>query len=596
MKKLFTLVAVLATTLSFNGLFAQCTINTSNTTAGFTPTSASVAQGAAINQTIQVYAPGTISTYTIDSIVVTGITGFPTGITYTLNPASGHIVTSTCGGNGEGSICLSGSTSDTVGTYALTFNGSIYIQGIGGLPISTIASQDPAFGFKLSVTAGVLPATCDTFADINLAVDTPTYYSWQSPSVGYASGNGEISNNSTLYPELGTAEEFTAGAGDSVTMAAIAFSYVTIKSTDSANLVKVYVYDGSSGTPGAAIDSASLSLAQIATAVTATNTAQQITPNFVSFTHGAALPSSNFFIGVIYPTTVGDTVVLFTNAGGTPYGRGYIDIAGQWFRYTEIVGGIDSLGDIILVSVCGSAFPPVAAFTQSVTSGCSPVTVTFTDASTGGTGYSWSFGDNGNSTSQNPSHTYTTAGTYTVTETVTNTSGSATFSSTVTVNASPVTTVDVTNATTSTSADGAAGVHVTGGTGTNTYAWSNSNTTDSISGVVAATYYVTVTNSNTCRTVDTVVVSFGSGINTLGANAHVKIYPNPANDQLNFEWNISDEATITIYDVTGQAIKTYMVNGSVSKLDIHEFASGLYVLRVVDKVNNEQQSLTFTKF
>ncbi len=223
--------------------------------------------------------------------------------------------------------------------------------------------------------------------------------------------------------------------------------------------------------------------------------------------------------------------------------------------------------------------------------------VTFTDASTGGTGYSWNFGDgSATSTAQSPSHTYTAAGTYTVTETVTNTSGSATFSSSVTVNAGPATHVYVTNASTSSSANGAAGVVVTGGTGTNTYAWSNSNTTDSISGVVAATYYVTVTNSNTCRTVDTVVISFGSGINTLGADAHVKIYPNPANDQLNFEWNINDEASITIYDVTGQAIKTYMVNGSVTKLDIHELASGLYVLHVVDSVNNEQQSLTFTKF
>lgn len=52
---------------------------------------------------------------------------------------------------------------------------------------------------------------------------------------------------------------------------------------------------------------------------------------------------------------------------------------------------------------------PVASFSISVDSGCSPLPVNFTDLSTGATTYSWNFGDGANSTLQNPTHTFTTS-------------------------------------------------------------------------------------------------------------------------------------------------------------------------------------------
>jgi PKD repeat protein len=68
---------------------------------------------------------------------------------------------------------------------------------------------------------------------------------------------------------------------------------------------------------------------------------------------------------------------------------------------------------------------PAAQFTGSPTSGNAPLTVNFTNQSTGGaTSWSWNFGDGGTSTAQNPSHQYTAAGTYTVTLTASNACGS----------------------------------------------------------------------------------------------------------------------------------------------------------------------------
>ena len=62
-----------------------------------------------------------------------------------------------------------------------------------------------------------------------------------------------------------------------------------------------------------------------------------------------------------------------------------------------------------------------AAYSADKTTGMAPLTVQFTDNSTGNlNSWSWDFGDGSTSTEQNPSHTYSTAGTYTVALTVGN--------------------------------------------------------------------------------------------------------------------------------------------------------------------------------
>jgi large repetitive protein len=69
---------------------------------------------------------------------------------------------------------------------------------------------------------------------------------------------------------------------------------------------------------------------------------------------------------------------------------------------------------------------PVASFTSNITSGKSPLTVQFTDASTGDPiSWNWNFGDAKFSTEKNPVHTYksTYAQNYTVTLSVSNVYG-----------------------------------------------------------------------------------------------------------------------------------------------------------------------------
>jgi PKD repeat protein len=83
---------------------------------------------------------------------------------------------------------------------------------------------------------------------------------------------------------------------------------------------------------------------------------------------------------------------------------------------------------VYVFDVLGQGTPPSASFTGSPTSGAAPLTVSFTDTSTGSpTAWSWNFGDGGTSTLRNPSHTFTTPNSYSVTLTASNAGGSNTF-------------------------------------------------------------------------------------------------------------------------------------------------------------------------
>ena len=86
------------------------------------------------------------------------------------------------------------------------------------------------------------------------------------------------------------------------------------------------------------------------------------------------------------------------------------------------------------ITVTGSSLPS-AAFTATPFSGLAPLTVQFTDSSSGASPltYLWNFGDNITSTLENPSHKYNNAGTYNATLTVTNTYGSSQITNVINV-------------------------------------------------------------------------------------------------------------------------------------------------------------------
>ncbi|MBI5914762.1 MAG: PKD domain-containing protein, partial [Bacteroidetes bacterium] len=85
------------------------------------------------------------------------------------------------------------------------------------------------------------------------------------------------------------------------------------------------------------------------------------------------------------------------------------------------------------LGTCASSQPPTANFIGTPTTGCTPLSVAFTDQSTNGPiSWNWTFpgGNPGTSTMQNPTVVYNTAGVFNVTLTATNLAGSNTVTKT----------------------------------------------------------------------------------------------------------------------------------------------------------------------
>jgi len=96
--------------------------------------------------------------------------------------------------------------------------------------------------------------------------------------------------------------------------------------------------------------------------------------------------------------------------------------------------------EIPYLLILGEPTPPAANFSATPTNGIYPLTVSFTDQSTGLVNtYSWNFGDGATSYARNPTHNYNVPGTYTASLTVTGPGGSDTETKTnyITVNNIP---------------------------------------------------------------------------------------------------------------------------------------------------------------
>lgn len=91
-------------------------------------------------------------------------------------------------------------------------------------------------------------------------------------------------------------------------------------------------------------------------------------------------------------------------------------------------GGIDTLSRADYITVNEASAPVQAAFSAFLVNGTVPLTVTFTNNSTGADSYLWGFGDGVTSTVTAPTYVYSQAGVYTVTLDATGLGGTDTLS------------------------------------------------------------------------------------------------------------------------------------------------------------------------
>ena len=127
------------------------------------------------------------------------------------------------------------------------------------------------------------------------------------------------------------------------------------------------------------------------------------------------------------------------------------------------------------------------------------------------------------------------------------------------------------------------------------YSWSTGVppvNTQTLTVSTSGNYSVTVTDTNGCQSSDTIKVSvWPNAVNEI-EDASLKIYPNPANDQLFLMSDVSlNAAEVIIFDLSGKQVKSIRENVSAGieiGIPISDLASGNYIVRIKsDGVNTE---------
>ncbi|MGB3154408.1 MAG: PKD domain-containing protein [Chitinophagaceae bacterium] len=226
---------------------------------------------------------------------------------------------------------------------------------------------------------------------------------------------------------------------------------------------------------------------------------------------------------------------------------------------------------------------PVANFTASPISGCSPLIINLQDLSSGNpTSWAWDFGNGNTSTLQNPTAAYFTPGSYTVSLTVTNLNGSNTLtrSQYITVYENPV--VNFTSNTTS----GCFPLPVqfsdlsTPGTGNTNVSWQwdfGNGVTSTLQNplityAVAGTYSVSlrVTNDKGCTKLHshTNYITVTPGVNAAFTHTQPTVCSAPANitftntstgpPTLSYLWDFGDG----FFSAAANPVHTYFSNGT----------------------------------
>ena len=179
-------------------------------------------------------------------------------------------------------------------------------------------------------------------------------------------------------------------------------------------------------------------------------------------------------------------------------------------QYTVVLTATNDCGSQTIEQVVVTSSVPQAGFTSTGTSGCGPLTVSFTDQSTSNTtSWEWSFpgGTPSSSTEQNPVVVYDVPGTYSVTLVASNNSGATNATEVDLVNVIPLPTVGFT-----TEIDGSQVIFNNTTTNATSYSWDfgDGNMSSEINPIhvyeMDGQYEVTLIAENECGAVTTEVV------------------------------------------------------------------------------------------
>lgn len=215
--------------------------------------------------------------------------------------------------------------------------------------------------------------------------------------------------------------------------------------------------------------------------------------------------------------------------------------------------------------------------------GCAPLTINFTDKTTGNpTQWKWDIGNDGSIdfTTQNPSYTFTKSGYYAVKLVASNNSGKDSIVKNIQIYVSSPVNLTVTatqNVTCNGGNNGSLYAMATGGDGNYSYTWNNNQSTSTINNLTAGTYNVSVKDGSNCKATANGVVT----------------QPDPIS--VNVTTQLTGNSYNAILNISGGTLPyTYTLNNSSgSRLEsntqtISNLTAGNYTLSVKDKNNCSQ--------
>ncbi|WP_343634793.1 choice-of-anchor I family protein [Fluviicola sp.] len=123
-------------------------------------------------------------------------------------------------------------------------------------------------------------------------------------------------------------------------------------------------------------------------------------------------------------------------------------------------------------------------------------------------------------------------------------------------------------------------VTVNGPAGYTTYSWNNGTMTQNTTATQGGSYILTVTNSNGCQDMDTIVIVSDP---CLGLNENTvfeyTVYPNPASQTVFVETNVPNTEAV-VYGANGQVLFTQQNTAATFTLNVADLADGMYWLKV----------------
>ena len=403
---------------------------------------------------------------------------------------------------------------------------------------NVVIVTSPTAGFTANTTSGCGPLTVQ-FADLSTA--NTTSWAWSFPGGNPATST--VQHPTVIYDTPGTYN---------VTL--VASTTAGSNTFERTNFISV------SSTPVAGF--------------TASVNAQTVTFNNTS--------SSN---ATNYSWHLGDgTVVTATNpihaylSGGT---------------YTVVLTTSNTCGgQTFTFPVVVNPPPPTAAFTSNLSTHCGPVSVTFTDQSTGAPiGWAWSFpgGTPSLSTQRNPTIFYATSGTFAATLLVNNAGGfdTITIQNAITIQALPLANfaVGVNNAT-------ASFTNLTQNYQTLLWDFGDGNTSTAINPVhvyaTSGAYIVKLTITNACgtNTIQQTLQITLVGAEDIAVAWNLRVFPNPGDGKFTLQASglSANALELWLFNTLGESVGREVAvfhNGTISdQFDYSHLPSGIYTLQL----------------